>query len=77
MGIVVAIILLALAIASLAAYGGTPHGATASTCSPINAFGHTFTVHTDCRYVSAGEIGVAVVCFVLAVLAVLSARPRS
>lgn len=76
MGIVFAIVFLALAIASLAAYGGTPHGAT-SICSPINAFGRTFTVHTDCRYISLGEIVLAVACFILAVLAVLSARPRS
>jgi len=76
MGIVLAVIFLAVAIASLAAYAGTPHVATASTCSPISAFGHVFTIHTNCQYISTGEVVVAAAFFVLAVLAALSARPR-
>ena len=75
MGIVLAIILLALAIGALVAYAGTPHGGPTTTCGPIHAFGHAFTVNTDCRYISAGEIAVAVGFFLLAVIAALSARP--
>lgn len=75
MGIVVAIVLLAVAGASLVAYGGTPHGGPTTSCGPMNVFGQTLTVNTDCRYISAGELIVAGLFFFLAIIAALSARP--
>jgi hypothetical protein len=76
MGIVLGIIFLVIAVAAVAAYTGTPHGGPTTTCGPITFFGHTYTVSADCRYISAGEIAVAVVFFLLAVVVVLAARPR-
>lgn len=77
MGLVLGIILLAIAVVAAVAYGGTPHGGPTTTCGPITLFGNTFTINADCRYVSIGEIVVAIAFFLLAVLAALSARPRS
>jgi hypothetical protein len=76
MGIVLAIVFLAIAVVALVVYGGTPHGGPTTTCGPITAFGHTFTVSADCRYISIGELVVAGAFFFLAILAALSARPR-
>ena len=75
MGILVAIFFLGLAIVTLVAYGGTPHGGPTTTCGPINVFGQHFTIQTDCRYISAAEVAMAVTFFVLAAIAALSARP--
>jgi hypothetical protein len=76
MGIVLAIICLAIAILTLVVYNDTPHGGPTTSCGPIHVFGNTVTVGTDCRYLSAGEIVVAAAFFILAVVAVLSARPK-
>lgn len=75
MGIFLAILFFALAIATIVAYNGTPHGGPTTTCGPIHAFGQHLTVHTDCRYISAGEVGTAVAFFLLAVIAALIGRP--
>lgn len=75
MGIVIAIILVALAVVALIAYGGTPHGGPTSVCGPITAFNHTFTVNADCRYISVAELIAAGAFFFLALVAALSARP--
>jgi hypothetical protein len=76
MGILVAVLFLVIAVAALAAFGGTPHAGPTSTCGPIDFFGYSFTVNGDCRYVSFGEVAIAVVFFILAVIAALAARPR-
>jgi hypothetical protein len=76
MGIILAIIFLAVAIAALVAFGATPHTGPTTTCGPITVFNQTVTVHTDCRYLTVGEGAVAVVFFLLAIFAALSARPR-
>jgi hypothetical protein len=76
MGLVLAVIFVAVAVLAGVAYNGTPHGGPTTTCSPIHFVGHTYTVTADCRYVSSGEIGVAVLFFILALIAALSARPR-
>ena len=73
--IILALILVGLAIVSLVAYGATPHGGPTTSCGPIHFFGQTFTVNTDCRYVSAGEIVAIVAFFLLAFFAALAARP--
>jgi hypothetical protein len=75
MGILLAILFLALGILALVAYNGTPHGGPTTTCGPIHAFGQQLTVHTDCRYISAGEVGGAVAFFLLAVIAAVASRP--
>jgi hypothetical protein len=77
MGLVLAAIFVALAILAAVAYNSTPHGGPTTTCGPIHYLGHTFTVTADCRYVSSGEVGVAVLFFILALVAALSARPGS
>ncbi len=76
MGFILAIIFLAIGVVTLVAYGGTPHGGPTTNCGPIDFFGHSYTVSADCRYVSAGEITIAIACFLLAVISVLLARPR-
>jgi hypothetical protein len=76
MGLVLAAIFVAVAVLAAVAYNGTPHGGPTTTCGPITFLGHTYTVTADCRYVSSGEIGVAVLFFILALIAALSARPR-
>ena len=76
MGIVLAIIFLAVAIVAIVGYAGTPHGGPTTSCGPITAFGHTFTLSADCRYVSIAELVVAGAFFFLAILAALAARPR-
>lgn len=76
MGIVLAIIFLAVAAVALVAYGGTPHGGPTTTCGPITIFSHTFTVNADCRYLSIGELVIGGLFFFMAITAALSARPR-
>jgi hypothetical protein len=76
MGIILGIIFLAIAVVAAAAFGGTPHTGPTTTCGPITIFNQTFTANTDCRYVSVAEGVVAIVFFLLALFAVLSARPR-
>jgi hypothetical protein len=75
-GLVLAGVCLAIAILALIAYGGTPHGGPTASCGPINVVGHSFTLSTDCRYVSIGELAVAGLFFFLAIAAAVSARPR-
>ena len=76
MGIVLAIVFLVLSVLAAITYAATPHGGPTTACGPISVFNHTFTVHADCRYVSVGELLIAFFFFFLAVMAVLSARPR-
>jgi hypothetical protein len=76
MSIILAIGFLALAILGIVSYNGTPHGGPTSVCSPISIFGSVLSVPFDCRYFSLGEIVFIVVCFLLAVVAALSARPN-
>jgi hypothetical protein len=75
MSIILAIGFVALAILGVVAYNGTPHGGPTSVCSPVSIFGSVFSVPFDCRYFSLGEIVFIIVCFLLAVVAALSARP--
>jgi tryptophan-rich sensory protein len=74
-GIVFAIIFIAVAILAFIAYGGTPHGPT-SVCTPINFLGHSYTVNADCRYISLGELAIAIGFLILALISVLVSRPR-
>ena len=74
-GLVLAILLLALAVVSLIAYNGTPHAGGTDTCGPITFFNWTFNVHADCRAVAIPEIAAAVIFFVLALWAAVAARP--
>jgi hypothetical protein len=76
MSIILAIGFLVLAILGIVSYNGTPHGGPTSVCSPISIFGSVLSVPFDCRYFSLGEIVFIVVCFLLAVVAALSARPN-
>jgi hypothetical protein len=76
MGIVLGLIFLLCAIAALVVYNGTPHGGPTTVCGPITVFQHTFNINADCRYISVGELLVALLFFFLAVISVLSARPR-
>jgi hypothetical protein len=76
MSIILAIGFLALAILGIVSYNGTPHAGPTSVCSPISIFGSVLSVPFDCRYFSLGEIVFIVVCFLLAVVAALSARPN-
>lgn len=76
MGIVLAIIFLAVAVVAVMVYGATPHGGPTTSCGPITLFNHTVTVTTDCRYLSVGELAAAGLFFFLAFVAALSARPR-
>jgi hypothetical protein len=77
MGIVLAILFMAVGVAALVVYGATPHGGPTVSCGPINAFGHSVTVHADCRYVSVTEVAVSAFFLIVAVVAALSARPRT
>ena len=77
MGLIFAFVFLAVGILALIAYGGTPHGGPTTSCGPIDFFGHSFTLSADCRYISAGEVALAVVSFLLAVVALLIGRPRT
>lgn len=76
MGIILATIFVALCVVAAIAYAGTPHGGPTTTCGPITLFNHAFTIQADCRYVSVGELLIAFFFFFLAVMAVLTARPR-
>jgi hypothetical protein len=76
MSIILAIGFLVLAILGIVSYNGTPHGGPTSVCSPVSIFGSVLSVPFDCRYFSLGEIVFIVVCFLLAVVAALSARPN-
>jgi hypothetical protein len=76
MSIILAIGFLVLAILGIVSYNGTPHDGPTSVCSPISIFGSVLSVPFDCRYFSLGEIVFIVVCFLLAVMAALSARPN-
>ena len=76
MGIVLAVVFLAVGILALIAYSGTPHGGPTQTCSPIVVFNHTYTINADCRYVSIGELAVVAVFLFAAVLTALAARPK-
>lgn len=75
MSAILAVGFIALAILGIVTYNGTPHGGPTSVCSPVSAFGTVFSVPMDCRYFSLGEIIFSVLCFVLALVAALSARP--
>ena len=75
MGLVVAVVFLAVGVLALVAYGGTPHGGPTTTCGPIQFFNYTLTANTDCRYVSAVEIAVAIAFFLIAIITALAARP--
>lgn len=78
MGIIVAIVFLGIAVVSLAAYGGTPHGGPTTSCGPIDIFGHTFdAINADCRLISISELAVAGIFFFLALMIGLSSRPRN
>lgn len=72
----VAILLVLLGVVALAAYAGTPHVGPTALCGPINFAGRTFTLDTDCRYLTIGELAVVIGSFLIAVLVLLSARPR-
>ena len=76
MGIVLAVLFLAIAVVAVMVYGATPHGGPTTSCGPITVFNHTFTVNVDCRYLSVGELAAAGLFFFLAIVAALSARPR-
>lgn len=76
MGIVLALLFLIGAILSLLVYSATPHGGPTTVCGPITFFQHSFTINADCRYVSVAELVIALLFFVLAVISVLTARPR-
>ena len=75
MALILAIVLLVVAVAAMVVYGATPHGGPTTVCGPINVFGQTFTPHTDCRYISVGELAVAGAFFFLAILTALAGRP--
>lgn len=74
--LVLAILSLGIGILALVAYGATPHGGPTTSCGPIDYLGQNFTIQADCRYVSVGELAIAVIFVMLAVFAALSARPR-
>lgn len=76
MGIVLAIVFLAIGIAALVAYNGTPHGGPTDVCSPINFFNHTYSITADCRIVSIVELALVAVFFFATVLAILVYRTR-
>jgi hypothetical protein len=76
MSILLAIGFLVLALLGIVTYNGTPHGGPTSVCSPVSIFGSVLSVPFDCRYFSLGEIVFIIVCFLLAVVAALSARPN-
>lgn len=76
MGILVAVIFLAIGIVSLVVYNGTPHGGPTTSCGPVTAFNQTFTIQADCRYISVGELAIAGVFIFLAILIALANRPH-
>jgi hypothetical protein len=76
MSAILAVGFVALAILGIVSYNGTPHGGPTSVCSPVSIFGSVLSVPFDCRYFSLGEIILTIVCFLLAVVAALSARPN-
>jgi hypothetical protein len=76
MGLVLAALFVVVAVLAAVAYNGTPHGGPTTTCGPISFLGHSYAVTADCRYVSSGEIGVAVLFFILALIAALASRPK-
>jgi hypothetical protein len=76
MGLVLAVIILAIGVLFLAAYGGTPHGGPTSTCTPINFLGQTYSISGDCRYISIGEIGLGIAFILLAIFIAVASRPR-
>jgi hypothetical protein len=76
MSAILAVGFMALAILGIVSYNGTPHGGPTSVCSPVSIFGSVLSVPFDCRYFSLGEIILTIVCFLLAVVAALSARPN-
>jgi hypothetical protein len=71
--VIAAIILCLVGVAWLAARSGTPAG-NGPTCGPIDVFGYTFTVDIGCDLASKIELGAAIVCFALAVIALLTRR---
>lgn len=75
MSIILAIGFVVLALLGIVSYNGTPHGGPTAVCSPVSIFGTVLSVPFDCRYFSLAEIIFIVICFVLAVVAALSARP--
>ncbi|HZU14188.1 MAG TPA: hypothetical protein VFB58_15215 [Chloroflexota bacterium] len=77
MAFLVAILLVLLGVVALVAYGGTPHVGPTALCGPITFAGRTFTIDTDCRYLTIGELALVIGCFLIAFLILLSARPRS
>lgn len=76
MALVAGVIFVLLAVVAILAYGGTPHGGPTTTCGPIDIGGKSFTLQTDCRYVSAAEVGIIIVFLLLAFFSLLAARPR-
>jgi tryptophan-rich sensory protein len=77
MGLVLAILFLIVGIAALVAYNGTPHGGPTDVCSPINFLNHSYSIDTDCRYVSIGELAIVAVFFFATVLAILVVRTKT
>jgi len=75
MGIVLAILFVAIAVGALTAFGGTPHGGPTSSCGPITVFGNQLTIQADCRYVSIGELAIAGLFLFFAIMSALAARP--
>ena len=75
LSVLVAIVCVALGILGIVAFNGTPHGGPTSVCSPVSLFGSVFSVPFDCRVLTWGEIIFIAVCFLLAVMAALAARP--
>jgi hypothetical protein len=77
MGFILAFLFVALAIAALILYGGTPHGGPTVSCGPIQFFGSTIQkVDIDCRYLSVGELAAAALGFFFGLLSALVARPK-
>lgn len=74
--ILLAILLLALGVATIILYSGTPHGGPTTVCGPIIFFNQHFQIDADCRYVSAGELIATFAFFFFALISALSSRPR-
>ncbi|GAC1661571.1 MAG: hypothetical protein NVS9B15_25130 [Acidobacteriaceae bacterium] len=77
MGIIIAVLLVAVAVVAMVAYGGTPHGGPTTLCGPIDVFGYRInSVTGDCRYISIGELAIAGVFLFLALMVALASRPH-
>lgn len=76
MSAILAIGFVVLGVLGVISYNGTPHDGPTAVCSPISIFGSVQSVPFDCRYFSLGEVIFTVICFLLAVVAAFSARPK-